>query len=53
MRALTEGIPGFVTFKRFRADEGERVSIIDFDSEEAMQSRHEHPDHRKARELES
>jgi heme-degrading monooxygenase HmoA len=52
MRAITEGVPGFVSFKRFRADEGERVSIIDFESEEALQSGREHPEHRNAREVE-
>jgi heme-degrading monooxygenase HmoA len=52
MRTLTEGTPGLVSFRTFRADEGERVSIIDFESEEALQSGREHPEHRKARELE-
>ena len=52
MRALAEGMPGFVSFKTFRADDGERVSIIEFESEEALHAWREHPEHRKAQDLE-
>ena len=48
MHALAEGMPGFVSFKTFRADDGERVSVIEFESEEALRAWREHPEHRKA-----
>jgi hypothetical protein len=35
-------MPGFVSFKTFRADDGERVSNIEFESEEMLQSSREH-----------
>jgi heme-degrading monooxygenase HmoA len=52
MRSFTGGPPRFVSFETFRADEWERVSITAFESDEAMQSGREHPEDRKARELE-
>ena len=51
MRALAEGMPGFVSFKTFRAEDGERVSVIEFESEEALRAWREDPEHRKAQEL--
>jgi heme-degrading monooxygenase HmoA len=51
MRALAEGMPGFVSFKTFRADDGERLSVVEFESEQAMQAWREHPEHRKAQHL--
>lgn len=51
MHALAESMPGFVSFKPFRAEDGERVSVIEFASEEALRAWREHPEHRKAQEL--
>jgi heme-degrading monooxygenase HmoA len=51
MRALAEGMPAFVSFKTFRAEDGERVSVIEFESKEALRAWGEHPEHRKAQEL--
>lgn len=51
MRALAESMPGFISFKTFNAEDGERVSIIEFESEEALRAWREHPEHRKAQEL--
>jgi heme-degrading monooxygenase HmoA len=51
MRALAEGMPGFISFKTFRAEDGERVSIIEFESEEALRAWREHPEHRTAQEI--
>jgi hypothetical protein len=48
---VPKGMPGFVSFKTFRADDGERVSVIEFESEEALRAWREHPEHRKAQEL--
>jgi heme-degrading monooxygenase HmoA len=51
MRALAEVMPGFVSFKTFQAKDGERVSVIEFESEEALRAWREHPEHRRAQEL--
>jgi len=48
MRELAETMPGFVSFKTFRADDGERVSLIEFESEEAMATWRNHPEHLQA-----
>jgi heme-degrading monooxygenase HmoA len=46
--ALARSMPGFVDFKTFEAADGERVSIITFDSPEAQKAWRDHPDHRRA-----
>ncbi len=51
MRSLAKAMPGFVSFKTFSAEDGERVSIIEFESEEALHAWREHPEHRKAQAL--
>ncbi len=51
MRSLAAAMPGFVSFKTFSAEDGERVSIIEFESEEALRAWREHPEHRKAQTL--
>lgn len=50
-RLLAERMPGFLSFKTFTAEDGERVSIIEFESEEALRAWHEHPEHRAAQAL--
>lgn len=51
MRTLAEGMPGFISLKTFSAEDGERASIIEFESEEALRAWREHPEHRKAQKL--
>ena len=41
-------MPGFIDFKQFTADDGERVAIVQFDSLEPQKERRNHPDHRVA-----
>ncbi len=48
MLELARSMPGFVDFKAFVADDGERVSIITFASMEAHRAWRDHPDHRAA-----
>lgn len=43
--------PGFISIKTFTAEDGERVSIVEFESEETMQAWREQADHRQAQEL--
>ena len=48
MEAGARAMPGFVDFKSFVADDGERVSIAVFDSPESHAAWRDHPDHRVA-----
>ena len=43
-----KAMPGFVSFKTFAAEDGERVSIILFDSEASQRAWLEDPEHREA-----
>ena len=51
MRALAESMPGFVSYKVYRADDEERCSVIEFDSHEHLLAWRYHPEHAKAQEL--
>lgn len=51
MRELAEAMPGFISFKTFTAQDGERVSIIEFESEETHEAWRNHPEHRAAQKL--
>ena len=51
MLEIARGMPGFVDFKTFQAEDGERVSVIAFDSLEAQRAWGEHPEHRAAQRL--
>lgn len=44
-------MPGFISIKTFTAEDGERVSIVEFESEETMRAWREQADHRQAQEL--
>ena len=48
MEAAARAMPGFVDFKTFTADDGERVSIIEFDSPESHTAWRGDPRHRAA-----
>lgn len=48
MLELASAMPGFVSFKSFRAEDGERISVIEFESEEHVRAWREHPEHREA-----
>ena len=51
MHDLAVKMPGFVSIKTFAAEDGERVSIVEFESEEAVRHWREQADHRQAQEL--
>ena len=51
MEELAAKMPGFISIKTFKADDGERVSIVEFESEEAVRNWKEQSDHREAQEL--
>jgi heme-degrading monooxygenase HmoA len=48
MSALAAGMPGYVSHKSFTADDGERVTIVEFADEESQQAWARHPEHRAA-----
>src|SRR5262249_22132595 len=48
---LAHTMPGFLGIRSYLADDGERVSIVEFESEETHRAWREHPEHRKAQEL--
>ena len=55
MIELAAGIPGYISHKGFFAEDGERVTIVEFEHEEGMRAWRMHPEHRaaqkKAREI--
>ena len=51
MHELASTMPGFVSIKTFGADDGERVSIIEFESEATHGAWRDHPEHREAQRL--
>jgi heme-degrading monooxygenase HmoA len=48
---LAVKMPGFISIKTFTADDGERVSIVEFESKETLRAWREQADHRQAQEL--
>ena len=48
MERLASSMPGFISLKRFAADDGERVTIIEFESEKDQRDWREHAEHRIA-----
>jgi heme-degrading monooxygenase HmoA len=51
MRELAVKMPGYISHKGFWADDGERVTIVQFESEEAQRAWRTHPDHVAAQRL--
>jgi heme-degrading monooxygenase HmoA len=51
MLATAREMPGFVDFKSYRAEDGERVSIVTWQDEATMTAWREHPRHRVAQGL--
>lgn len=48
MESLVKDIPGFVSAKGYRSDDGDEISIIRFESAEALRRWREQPEHREA-----
>jgi len=46
---LAKAIPGYISHKGFVAEDGERVTIVEFESEEALREWRIHPEHAKAK----
>jgi heme-degrading monooxygenase HmoA len=51
MTELARTMPGYISHKGFFADDGERVTIVEFEHEEGMHAWRSHPEHRAAQKL--
>jgi heme-degrading monooxygenase HmoA len=47
MKEIAESFPGFVSIKSYTADDGERLSVVQFESEEARREFRDLPVHRE------
>jgi heme-degrading monooxygenase HmoA len=48
MNELAATMPGYISHKGFFADDGERVTVVEFESEEGMRAWRMHPEHIEA-----
>jgi heme-degrading monooxygenase HmoA len=51
MRDLASSMPGYVSHKTFTAEDGERVTIVEFASEDTHRAWATHPEHVEAKKL--
>lgn len=51
MREIAVSMPGYVSHKGYWADDGERVTVVEFESEDALRGWRMHPEHREAQRL--
>ena len=51
MLELARSMPGFISYKVFASDDGERASLIEFETAEQLRAWREHPEHREAQRL--
>ncbi|MFM0040770.1 antibiotic biosynthesis monooxygenase [Paraburkholderia sediminicola] len=49
MSTLAADVPGYISHKGFVAEDGERVTIVEFESEEGMHAWARHPEHVEAK----
>src|SRR5215210_1131178 len=49
MNELAASMPGYISHKGFVAEDGERVTIVEFETEEALHEWRRHPEHSKAK----
>jgi heme-degrading monooxygenase HmoA len=49
MSELARAVPGYISHKGFVADDGERVTIVEFESEQALHTWRIDPEHRVAK----
>jgi heme-degrading monooxygenase HmoA len=45
MNELARSMPGYISHKGFFAEDGERVTIVEFESEDALRAWRQHPEH--------
>ncbi len=49
LSAIAKSMPGHISHKGFVADDGERLTLVEFESEEALRAWSEHPVHLDAK----
>ena len=49
MSELVKGMPGYVSHKSFTAPDGERVTIVEFETEGALRGWSQHAEHAEAK----
>lgn len=50
MAAIATAMPGFLSYKDYAADDGELLTLAEFESEAALAAWRDHPDHLAAQE---
>jgi heme-degrading monooxygenase HmoA len=48
---IVSALPGFRSVREFSSEDGERLSLIEFDSLDSLAAWRDHPEHRVAQEL--
>jgi len=48
MYELASSMPGFISYKEFRAEDAEVLALVEFDSHEHLLAWRDHPEHRQA-----
>jgi heme-degrading monooxygenase HmoA len=51
MNAIASTMPGYISHKGFFAEDGERVTVVEFDTMESLRGWRMHPEHREAQRL--
>ena len=51
MKELARTMPGYISHKDYYSDDGERVTIVEFEHEEGMRAWRTNPEHRAAQKL--
>ena len=51
MNAIASSMPGYISHKGFFADDGERVTVVEFENMDSLRGWRMHPDHREAQRL--
>ena len=51
MQQIARTIPGYISHKGFWAEDGERVTIVEFEHEEGQRAWRMHPEHLEAQKL--
>ena len=50
MWAIVSSMPGFISYKAYTAEDGERIAVVRFESREALDAWRSQPDHRVVQE---
>ena len=51
MVAIATAMPGYIAHKGFFADDGERITVVEFESHDTLRAWRMHPEHRDAQRL--